>query len=544
MPRPTSRLLAFAVAFAAATASQNCLAHFPWLTTDNEGRALLFFSEGPAEREYHLPECVATAEVMLRGHGDAKTIELTEVEEEGLIGRRSEEKLPADTGMSTSCQYGIYHGTLLTYYAKYLATIGNHHQPKERPKLDADITSTGEGLDVTVYWKGKPAAGATATLVGPSGEPQENETDKHGKTTFKVPKEGLVGLVVGYIVEDATGTFNDEDYSSESHYATVTFRLGEDKKMDKESEENLQSVLPPLPEGIASFGGAVCDGWLYVYSGHTGTEHDHSRENLSQHFRRIRLDGQGDWENLPMEAPLQGLPLVATGGKLYRIGGLDARNAPDEDADLHSVADFHVFDPATKKWQVLAPLPEPRSSHDAVAIGSKIYVIGGWMLNGEGEGEWLNTAWVYDTAQADSQWQELPTPPFRRRALAAAEWNGKLVALGGMDDDALVSERVDCFDPATGEWQQLADFPGEDMAGFGMSAWSLDSGLYASGAEGILHRLAEDGQSWAKVGKLQLPRFFHRLLPADQDSLYVVAGASLKHGHVGTIEELEVDSVQ
>jgi N-acetylneuraminic acid mutarotase len=242
-----------------------------------------------------------------------------------------------------------------------------------------------------------------------------------------------------------------------------------------------------------------------------------------------------------MGAPLQGLPLVAAGGKLYRIGGLDARNKPGEEDDLHSVADFYSFDPATKKWTQLPSLPEPRSSHDAVAIGSKIYVIGGWTLDGEGEGNWLETAWVYDTANPNARWEPLPTPPFRRRALAVAEWNGKLVALGGMDDDAVVSERVDLFDPATGEWRQLADFPGGEMAGFGMSAWSLGSCLYASGAEGVLHRLADDGQAWVKVGELQTPRFFHRLLPADSNELFVVAGASMEHGHVGTIEKLHVD---
>lgn len=542
MPRPIAHLLALVVAVAVSAAGRECLAHYPWLVTDDAGHALLFFSESPAERDYQLPECVAQAEVMLLDSDEAKTLELADVDEDGYVGRRSESEVPAASALATSCCYGVYHGTLLSYYARFLPTIGHDRAPTERPRLDADLKLTDDGLEATVYWEGKPAAGATATLIGPDGETQEEETDDTGTITFKTPDKGLIGLVVGYILEDAAGTFQDEPYQGESHYATFSFRQSEEKA--DETEKELQSVLPPLPEGVASFGAAVCDGWLYVYGGHTGTEHDHSRDNLSRHFRRIRVDGQGDWENLPMEAPLQGLPLVAADGKLYRIGGLDARNAPDEDDDLHSVADFHVFDPMTNKWQALSPLPEPRSSHDAVAIGSKIYVIGGWTLDGPGDGQWLDTAWIYDTSQPQGKWQQLPSTPFRRRALAAAAWNGKLVALGGMDDDAVVSERVDAFDPVTGKWTQLADFPSGDMAGFGMAAWSLDSGLYASGAEGVLRRLADDGQSWTIVRKLQLPRFFHRLLPADHDSLYVVAGASFQHGHVGTIERLQVNTVQ
>jgi hypothetical protein len=74
--------------------------------------------------------------------------------------------------------------------------------------------------------------------------------------------------------------------------------------------------LPPLPEPLSSFGAVVSEDWLYVYGGHTGTEHEHSAENLSNHFRRVRLTETGnagdaqEWEELPMQTPLQGLALV------------------------------------------------------------------------------------------------------------------------------------------------------------------------------------------------------------------------------------------
>ena len=110
---------------------------------------------------------------------------------------------------------------------------------------------------------------------------------------------------------------------------------------------------------MASFGAVVCDGWLYVYGGHTGGEHEHSAANLSQHFRRIQLEGGTEWQELPMQTPLQGLPLVAHGGKVYRVGGLDIRNPTTKDKeDLHSTAEFAEFDPATKsgrRWRRCRP---------------------------------------------------------------------------------------------------------------------------------------------------------------------------------------------
>ena len=98
--------------------------------------------------------------------------------------------------------------------------------------------------------------------------------------------------------------------------------------------------LPKLRAELAS---------LHAPSGGTGSASD-----------ARAATGQAEWEELPMQTPLQGLPLVAHGGKIYRVGGLTARNATTEEKeDLHSTNEFAEFDPATGKWTALAPLPAP-----------------------------------------------------------------------------------------------------------------------------------------------------------------------------------------
>jgi hypothetical protein len=299
--------------------------------------------------------------------------------------------------------------------------------------------------------------------------------------------------------------------------------------------------LPPLPEPVASFGAVVAGRWLYVYGGHVGTEHDHSAANLSQHFRRLRLDGGSEWGELPMQTPLQGLPLVEHGGKVYRVGGLSACNATTEqDEDLHSTAEFAEFDPGSGKWSPLAPLPKPRSSHNAVVIEDRLYVVGGWQLAGQSPGTWQPTALVYDFAKPQAGWQTLPEPPFRRRALAASHWNGKLVALGGMDVEGVVSRRVDIFNPETGEWSQGPQLPGDGMAGFGISACNRDGELYVSGLRGIVLRLSDSGSDWEEAAQMTQGRFFHQLLPAGDGTLLAVAGAS-REGHLADIERIILD---
>jgi hypothetical protein len=53
---------------------------------------------------------------------------------------------------------------------------------------------------------------------------------------------------------------------------------------------------------------------------------------------------------------------------------------------------------------------------------------------------------VFDLAQKDGRWEELPTPPFRRRALAVASIKGKVYVLGGLTEHGKVVKSVDLYD--------------------------------------------------------------------------------------------------
>ncbi|HYO25068.1 MAG TPA: hypothetical protein VEQ85_08960, partial [Lacipirellulaceae bacterium] len=533
-------------------------------------------------RTYRLPEAVAGATVLLHhGQEEPATLELETIESDDYVGRKSNTTVAQGDLVTAEISYGIYHGMLLDYYAKHISDPARA-ESAARLKLDVTPKFTDGGVEATVRWDGKPAPRAAVTLIDGAGTRTEREADAAGVARFEKPAPGLLGLLAGRTDNDAKGEVDGAKYTGAAAYATVTVlytgeggvdggamqeramqeRAVEERAVDEGAKQGgaLSDVgaaageqpagspadannagLPALPEPVASFGAAASDGWLYVYGGHTGEEHVHSRDNLSNHFRRVKLTG-GAWEELPIEAPLQGLPLVAHGGKLYRAGGLSFRNAAGDDPDMHSVADFAAFDPRTGTWTSLAPLPEARSSHDAVVIGDTLYVVGGWTLAGKSEGAWLDTAWSIDLTAPRGAWEQTPAPPFKRRALAVASWNGKLVAVGGMDDSAKVSRRVDALDLAAGTWSELPELPRSPMAGFGVSAWNLGGKLLASGADGVVHQLADDGSAWRPVGKLATGRFFHRLLPASASSLLAVGGASPEEGHLASIELFEPEA--
>jgi N-acetylneuraminic acid mutarotase len=158
---------------------------------------------------------------------------------------------------------------------------------------------------------------------------------------------------------------------------------------------------PPLPVAVSSFGAAETGGYVYVYGGHSGQAHVYSTETMIGKLLRLNLASPSKgWEDLPGGPPLQGLAMVAHGGKLYRIGGMYARNKPGEEGDTLSVATCAMFDPKTNKWSALPDLPHGRSSHDAVVVGDTIVVAGGWCLNGRGKDrEWHYTALILDLSQ-------------------------------------------------------------------------------------------------------------------------------------------------
>ena len=130
--------------------------------------------------------------------------------------------------------------------------------------------------------------------------------------------------------------------------------------------------------------------------------------------------------------------------------------------------------------------------------------------------------------------------PSSRRAVAAGQWQGKLVVIGGIDEDGAVSRETTFFDPATGAWSDGPQLPEGDLAGFGASAWNVDGNLYVSGLPGVLNRLSDDGTKWEEAARLTTPRFFHRLLAGPAPGTVLAVAGSAEDGHVADIEVLKV----
>ncbi len=216
---------------------------------------------------------------------------------------------------------------------------------------------------------------------------------------------------------------------------------------------------------------------------------------------------------------------MAHQGKLYRIGGMQPVNKPGEKTDNRSHASCSRFDPAAKKWEAMPDLPEARSSHDAVVIGDKLLVFGGWKLNGAGKGEdWQPTGLVLDLSKQPLKWESVKQP-FQRRALAAAAVDGKAYVIGGIDEDGEIQLKVNIYDLKTDTWSTGPELPGPRSNGFGPAACAADGRVYASVGDGQVLRLSVKGDGWEQVGKLPQRRIVHRLVASPGQSLLAVGGA-------------------
>lgn len=298
------------------------------------------------------------------------------------------------------------------------------------------------------------------------------------------------------------------------------------------------STFAALPFGITSFGAARIDNSIFVYGGHTGTAHSYSVSEQSNQLHKLDLDHPDKaWDVVGTGERLQGLALVPFRQQLICVGGFQARNDDGEEQDLHSVASVRAFDLKTQKWSDLAAMPSGRSSHDAIVLDETLYVVGGWNMSSPKETVWHETALSLDLSDPQAEWNELPKPPFERRALAVAAHHGKLFVIGGMSREGGPTRDVEIYDPQARQWTDGPAMLGENgMAGFGAAAWSVGNSLVVSGYTGDVQVLAEDESQWAKISPTDGARFFHRLLPLNERQLLSVGGANMESGKFLTPE--------
>jgi N-acetylneuraminic acid mutarotase len=406
---------------------------------------------------------------------------------------------------------------LLVYFPKTI--LGDAFNPATHLKGDLPVELMAIGAPGKFHFQmlaaGKPVAAAEINLILPDHTHQKLIANAKGETEdFTTP--GRYGLWSRNVAV-AAGERDGKKFEEIHRYATLVVDIPAGPVI---------TTFPSMPEPASSFGAVACDGWLYLYGGHVVDTHSYDTQSVSGRFSRLNLANHQSWEPLPGGPALQGLNLATWHGKIYRVGGMNPHNKPDQPEDVRSVADCACFDPANQTWTKLPDMPEPRSSHDVVVVGNQLIVIGGWTLKGDpDDAHWLDSVVTLDLAAAKPQWKSFKQP-FERRAFIAASYHGKAYVIGGFGDDSEPTKRVDIYDPATDRWTAGPQLPGGEINGFGAAACIAGDRLYVSVADGHLYELDEKDDEWVTIART-MPRIVHRLV-ANGSQILVIGGSAGK----------------
>lgn len=214
-------------------------------------------------------------------------------------------------------------------------------------------------------------------------------------------KGGAMGIVDGVVV----------------HVAGMTYPWRENETgwwLDPRKED--WQPLPPLPVGMAYTMGVSGEDALFVVGGR--------RQGLprSDAFRLVRAGEGWDWESLPELQHPRGVPALALlGSKAYAVGGGSwgvgtflANDVPeDEMLDLGKLSEG---------WTKIPTCPGRRRCNScATALANKVYVFGGvyaWKEKAAQKVMRLGDAWCFDPDSRE--WKELAPLPCNGLSGAAA----------------------------------------------------------------------------------------------------------------------------
>jgi N-acetylneuraminic acid mutarotase len=92
---------------------------------------------------------------------------------------------------------------------------------------------------------------------------------------------------------------------------------------------------------------------------------------------------------------------------------------------------MEVYDPRNNKWEVKAPLPQPRSGYAMTSLEGRLYLFGGW----DGE-KVTDTIFSYDPI--NDEWSEMSSMPVAIAYMDAVTVGSKIYIAGGWNESTSI----------------------------------------------------------------------------------------------------------
>jgi N-acetylneuraminic acid mutarotase len=207
----------------------------------------------------------------------------------------------------------------------------------------------------------------------------------------------------------------------------------------------------PLPHEPSANGGAVT-----AWTGHQAIIWDGVCCDGTSNRGVAYLPATNTWQVLP-DAPLarrRNAMGAWTGSELVVAGGM-SRSVPGPVARIYH--DGAAYNPVTRSWRKLPPMPGGRYGGIALWDGSEVLFLGGYATGGSTPAA---RGLAYNPAA--NRWRVLPAMPYPRSGFAAV-WTGHLALVwGGLMGPAparVPPPHGEAYDPATNRWTALPESP-------------------------------------------------------------------------------------
>lgn len=227
--------------------------------------------------------------------------------------------------------------------------------------------------------------------------------------------------------------------------------------------------LDPDPHPRAEAQGIAVGDRLYVFGGfehawnpYCTTLTSHAYDTVSAGWHALNEDLPGFWTHSGHVS--DGDDIIFAGMRLQgnRVSEGDCVGQAQEDLKLETgTREVWTFDTTTETWSNDLPdLPAARSSGGFARVGRTLHFFSG---TNEDTSEETSDHWTLDLDDPAAAWQPLPLAfPNPRNHMGVATLGGRIYAVGGQWDTATYNQpqtSVHRFDPAEGEWTELAPLP-------------------------------------------------------------------------------------
>ncbi len=217
----------------------------------------------------------------------------------------------------------------------------------------------------------------------------------------------------------------------------------------------------------------------------------------------------GGWTSLaPAPTKRTEVTAAALGGKIYVVGGFNEPGLGNLTRLAVSDA-LEEYDPVANRWATRAPLPKGLHHAAAATVGNRLYVVGGFTASLFSI--WQPIASVYVYQPETDTWVARAPMPTPRGALAVAEYEGKLFAIGGYDGGGN-SAAVEVYDPGSNSWsaRRALPTPRDHLAAatVGQKIYAIGGRLNRDYSRNLAVTESYDpaADRWAPVADLPTPR--------------------------------------